>query len=940
MATTVPLRGSEPPDDDPTREPERTRATPDPPQESEQTAPLAGSRITEGLPEVSQVPLVEGPGLPKKKGEMLGRYLLLGQLGRGGMGAVYAAYDPELDRRVAIKVVETPDPTHAEQLQSRLLREAQAMARVSHPNVVPIHDVGTTKDGVFMAMDLVEGQTMRGWLSESKRSSREILRAFIDAGRGLQAAHGAGLVHRDFKPDNVLIARDGRVMVTDFGLARLAATDLPAYRPSGVKAAPSKDGPAPRSNSSSGILSVELTRAGVVMGTPNYMSVEQYRGEIADERSDQFSFCASLYWALFKQRPFEPQQMQGFVAEDAPGAASPVRPAPSVRTVPARVRRAIDRGMALEPAQRFPSMALLLRELEASVQRTWRTPAAFAGALAVAALGGTFAVQRQASDLSQRCTGGPKMLATAWNDGVRARLIDRFTATSPETGAGQAQRTATALDAYAASWLQMHREACEATAVRHEQSEAVMQLRMACLSTRLKEVASLTALFSAGDKAVVKQSVDAALGLSSLRGCADIAALTGVVPLPEEPAARREADAISSDLAEINALRLAGNYALALERTQASAARAAKLGYRPLEALAAYYRGLLEDRVGKPEEGQRSLQAAVGLADAARDDALKVRIASRLVYLMQLKDKFQEGHLWEGVGRGALERGGGDEELEGDLLSAVGQLLLAEGRPNDAVEMERRGVALLERALGPNSSKRANALGNLGIVELEQGRRQDAVTHLGDAVTAIERLRGPDHPTLAGPLEWLGVALSEQGQFDRARLAVDRALAINRAKFGPTSLKVAWTLDNKAQVLQNAKRFDESLALYREALALKQAEEKPDPVALAYSLDGVGQSLLGLGKAKEAAATLDKALSMRGPETLPRGETRFALARALWAASPKDRARARQLLAGAKSDFEAGGREDKALEVDAWLASALKAGPEGKPKPEMRPKRR
>jgi tetratricopeptide (TPR) repeat protein len=660
------------------------------------------------------------------------------------------------------------------------------------------------------------------------------------------------------------------------------------------------------------------------MGTPNYMSVEQYRGQTADERSDQFSFCASLYWALFKQRPFEPQRMQGFVAEDVPGAPSPIRPSPSVRGVPARVRRAIDRGMSLEPSQRFPTMALLLRELEATVQRSWRVPAAFAGALAVAALGGTFAVQRQVTEIAQRCTGGPKLLAGAWNDAVRGRILERFTATAPETGAGQAQRTATALDFYGASWVQMHREACEATAVRHEQSEAVMQLRMACLSTRLKEVASLTALFAAADPAVVKQSVDAALGLSSLRGCADIAALTGLVPLPEEPAARREADAISSDLAEINALRLAGNYALALERTQAAVARADKLGYRPLEALATFYRGLLEGRVGKAEEGQRSLEVAVGLADAARDDSLKVLIASRLVYLMQLKEKFPEGHLWEGVGRGALERGGGDEELEGELLSAVGQLLLAEGRPNDALEAGKRGVALLEHALGPNSAKRANALGNLGILEAELGRRQDAVAHLTAAVTAIERLRGPDHPTLAGPLERLAVALSEDGQFERAKVAVDRALAISRARFGPTSIKVAWTLDNKAQVFQNARRFDESLALYREALALKQAEEKPDPVALSYSLDGVGQSLLGLGKAKEAATTLEKALSMRGPESLPRGETRFALARALWAVSPKGRPRARQLLAGAKADYEAAGREDKAMTVDAWLASALK----------------
>jgi tetratricopeptide (TPR) repeat protein len=919
---TVPLRGPKTP-----YEPEPTRETPgasEPTRESSQ-GPEETNRLdqtnrrTEALPEVSHVETIEGPGLARKKGETLGRYLILGQLGKGGMGAVYAAYDPELDRRVAIKVVETADPDHATQLQTRLLREAQAMARVSHPNVVPIHDVGTTKDGVFMAMDLVEGQTLRGWMSEAKRSSREILRKFIDAGRGLQAAHGAGLVHRDFKPDNVLVAGDGRVMVTDFGLARLSATEglPPTPRPEPA------DLPKARTNSSSGILSTEMTRPGVVMGTPNYMSVEQYRGEVADERSDQFSFCAALYWALFKQRPFEPQKMMGFAAEDAPGVPSPIRPTPSDRKVPSRVRRAIDRGMSLDPSHRFPSMALLLRELEASVQRTWRTPAAFGGAL-VALMGGSVVVmQRQVADLSQRCTGGPGLLASAWNDSVRARVQERFTTASPEAGAGQAQRTAAALDIYTASWLAMHRESCEATAIRHEQSEAVMQLRMACLSTRLKEVGSLTALFTSADKALVKQSVDAALGLSSLHACADIAALTGVVPLPEDPAERREADAVAGDLAEVNALRLAGNYPLALERALAAGARAAKLRYKPLEALAAYYRGLLEDRVGRRDDGQHTLEAAVGVADAARDDALKVRIASRLVYLMQLKESFHEGHLWEGVGMGALERKGGDEELEGDLLNSVGDLLLAEGRPSDALEAHRRGLALLERALGPNSSKRVNALGNLGVMEQQMGRRQDAITHLDAAVTAIDRLRGPDHPTLVGPLEQLAIALSETGELERARLAVDRALAIGRARFGPSSIKVAWTLDNRAQVFQNVKRFDESLATYREALALKQAVEKPDPVALSYSLDGVGQSLLGLGKTAEAAATLEKALSMRGPESLPRGETRFALAKALWV-KPKTRARAKQLLAGAKADFEAGGREDKALEVDAWMASALR----------------
>jgi hypothetical protein len=222
---------------------------------------------------------------------------------------------------------------------------------------------------------------------------------------------------------------------------------------------PEPEVPEARSSTSSGILSTEMTRPGGVMGTPNYMSVEQYRGEVADERSDQFSFCAALYWSLFKQRPFEPQKMMGFVAEDAPGVPSPIRPAPSVRKVPSRVRRAIDRGMSLDPTHRFPSMALLLRELEASVQRTWRTPAAFGGALVAAVVGGAVVVQRQvAADLSKRCTGGPGLMASAWNDSVRSAVQERFTTASPETGTGQAQRTAAALDVYTAAWLAMHRE--------------------------------------------------------------------------------------------------------------------------------------------------------------------------------------------------------------------------------------------------------------------------------------------------------------------------------------------------------------------------------------------------------------------------------------------------------------------------------------------------
>ena len=285
------------------------------------------------------------PGQPGK----IHRFAVLRLLGEGGMGVVYSAYDEELDRRVAIKLVRDAggDGSFG---RSRILREAQAMAKVSHPNVVQVYEVGEFAGQVFVAMEFVKGVTLTDWLAE-ERPWEEVRDMFLQAGRGLAAAHAQGLVHRDFKPDNVLVGADGRARVLDFGLAR-RETEAGVARPS--------DSFVARVGQSGDVLSTNLTLAGTIMGTPAYMSPEQHRGEPADARSDQFSFSVALFEALHRQHPF-PGETYHELSDAVLGGH--LRPPPAGSRVPEWLTRALVTGMATDPADRHPSMDTLLAEL-------------------------------------------------------------------------------------------------------------------------------------------------------------------------------------------------------------------------------------------------------------------------------------------------------------------------------------------------------------------------------------------------------------------------------------------------------------------------------------------------------------------------------------------------------------------------------------------------
>ncbi|HEY3358292.1 MAG TPA: protein kinase, partial [Polyangia bacterium] len=402
------------------------------------------------------------------RGASVGRYIVIDPIGAGGMSVVYAAYDAELDRKVALKLVHPGAAPAAglPEVQARLAREAQALARLSHPNVITVYEVGTRGDEIFLAMELVEGPTLAGWLAERLRTWRATVRMFLQAGAGLAAAHAAGLVHRDFKPHNVLVGPDGRARILDFGLAQPAAA--PRDRPE-RRAAPA-DG---AEDYRAGAGAAALTRTGARLGTPAYMAPEQHRGEAVDARTDQFSFCVALFEALHGVRPFDAGDAGDLRRAVTEGQ---LRAPPRDRRVPARLRRIVRRGLNVRPEDRYPTMDALLADLtRATRARWWKAAAAVAAAALVAgtALAGRAHWQRQES----ACLRAETRLVGVWDPERQRRGRAAFVATGLDGAAAAWAQSAARLDAYTRAWAAARDEACAATR-RGTQSEEVRDLRL------------------------------------------------------------------------------------------------------------------------------------------------------------------------------------------------------------------------------------------------------------------------------------------------------------------------------------------------------------------------------------------------------------------------------------------------------------------------------
>ena len=347
----------------------------------------------------------------------LGRYRLERKLGEGGMGVVHAAFDPDLERRVALKVLRVEDRSGSTEARQRLLREARAMARLTHPNVVVVHEVGNAHGRDYVAMELIDGDSVSDWLRGAKRDPEEILAVFLAAGRGLAAAHAANLVHRDFKPHNILRGHDGRVVVTDFGLARGVDT-LPAIKPDAFETTIAAHDAANAANTPSSLSGLTLT--GSVLGTPAYMAPEQWNAETVGPAADQFAFCVALWEALVGERPYRGDSVEQLKAAVERGPESL-----DASRVPRPFRKAVQRGLDPDPRKRWPSMDALLARLGRK-RRSRLAIALVVAGTALAAFGIAMSVTRpSATVVPPLCPPAARDVATVWSQSVRQRLAGR-----------------------------------------------------------------------------------------------------------------------------------------------------------------------------------------------------------------------------------------------------------------------------------------------------------------------------------------------------------------------------------------------------------------------------------------------------------------------------------------------------------------------------------
>ncbi|MEP7009105.1 MAG: serine/threonine-protein kinase [Acidobacteriota bacterium] len=846
------------------------------------------------------------------RGSVVDRFVILDVVGRGGMGVVYAAYDPDLDRKIALKLVRPNRPGAGE---GQLLREAQAIARLSHPNVVAVYDVGTHRDQVFLAMELVEGRNLGPWLAQAPRSVREILDVFIAAGRGLAAAHAAGLVHRDFKPDNVLIGNDGRVRVADFGVARRfeSAGEQPAeFRDLPEEARSAR---ATRSTVAVG----EATRFGMAVGTVPYMAPEQLRRGVADAKSDQFAFSIALFEALYGERPFAGQGALDLALAMESGELR--TPNPPGRRIPPAFRAALGRGLAFDPAARFSSMDELLSTLahdpEAARRRAW----GIAAVLALLIVAG-FGLRELALRRARVCAGGEEKVADLWNPQRKAAVAAAFRATGLPFAEGTWAGVERVLDRYAADWAGMHREACEATRVRGDQSEALLDRRMFCLDQRLRDAGALIDLLSHADGAVVEKSVAASIDLPALASCADLSAINARVPPPADPKVRAAARIVGQQVAAARASYAAGQYKAGVNPARRAADAAGKIAYPPLRAEALVVLGGLEERTEDFAAARETLHSAWWTAEAGADDEVKTRAATELMRLERLQSRFDVGSDWGRFAAATLDRLGSEPSLKAGYLLELGLLRSEEGKYNEALVPLREAVALRRKAaeraelvgplgslgmvlhrkgeyeparkayeealalgrreLGAEHPEVASMLQRVGNLLFDQGRYEESATYSRQALAIREKVLGKDHYQVGASLTSLGNALSELGRQAEALACYERGLALQSRAFGEGSPGVAVTLNNMANVYLKQRRFDLAEQQFRRVYEIRSKALGPEHPATALALHNIGVTLDQSGQPGEALPFFEKSLSISehalGPDHPTIVETLLAIA--------------------------------------------------------------
>ena len=850
--------------------------------------------------------------------ERIGRYQVRARLGEGGMGTVFAAYDPQLERDVAVKLVH-PELAERGGLE-RLLREGRALAQLAHPNVIAVHDVGVHEDTVFMAMELVDGETLAAWLAAQPRSWRALTAKFVAAGRGIAAAHRAGIVHRDVKPENILLDREGEPKVADFGLA-------------GQPDAATRAATVPEDRAG------RLTHPGAVLGTPMFMSPEQRRGDEVGPATDQYSLCAALTSALFDDQPR--------------------------RAVPGWLRRALARGMASDPARRFRSIDELIAALDPARRAVRLRRLALGGAVvAVVATAATlYALTRERDDAGAACEAAAADRASLWAPGRRAAVEGAVLA----TGVAYAGETWTRIDRAVAEHVRLLAGAEHGLCAQRPHSvdaSAAFARGLLCLADRRAELSGLTERLARLARAEAHVAVSLVHELSPVEDCANPAILAAEAAARANPAGAATRAEIAAAIRDAHEAQAAGRYRAAADHAKHAVALARAFGGVILaRALLAMDYATLVDGFGVLEAAARE---AAAIAEAVHADELRaLALADLMLAMARTPGREHEALAFEPLVEAAIARVDRHAALTPVVQRARAIAQVRIGRTEDAIQSMRDALASARAALPPDDPRMPEYLYGVGVTlgmvrrdaeslafhdeayrvatavwghehpntarfEINRATKHAALgdckaalvelAHARALLTGVLPLDSPEHLQIA---QAMGACYYMAHDYDPALREYTARQAALRDAGRERSAEMAGSWVDVGDVQYDRKDYRAAADSYRRSVAGYEDVVGKADARLGLPLSRLGEAELAAGRTAPAIAAFERALDIyraAGVPPIVGADAAFPLARALWPRR-EERARALALARSARDAWAAGGAAytERMQAADAWL---------------------
>ncbi|MEM7159548.1 MAG: serine/threonine-protein kinase [Myxococcota bacterium] len=745
------------------------------------------------------------------------RFEIRQRLGSGGMGTVYEAYDPQLDRAVALKVLRADASGTDSDTTTSPLREARAAARVVHPNVVAIHEVGQIDHEGFVAMELVPGHTLRAWLTEAPRPTDEVIEVMLAAGRGLAAAHEAGLVHRDFKPDNVLIREDGQVKVVDFGLARMHTEIVESSTEPGTSSAPDPSA------------SVTCTWA----GTPAYMAPEQHDGAKASPRSDQFAFCISLFEALYGERPFAGRSRAALALAVREGEVEFPRRKGVSRAIAAVLRR----GLQTEPEHRWPDMASVLDALRRARRRPRliRLTALLATTTVAAVTLGWMArptpepTPAAAVDPGPSCDDGLARLRGVWDEQRREAVVKTVGAPGPDATA-IATTAAERLDAYGEQWAAAHDLHCVATRDGEVRPGLEAQTNR-CLERRRDALGALVDVLAGDSPVKLHKVVTAVDNLPSIDDCQD-ERLLGILPdPPSDPEVARRVRELTPRVAKVYALNAASLFEDAVKEAEITVVAAREIGHLPLLADALQRLGQAQSALFR-DEARATLEEAVLTAEKAGYDLRKIDVlialANNAAHIIR---KYDAARDYLRRARASLDRIGGEPGREIRMLSTQAGVHWMSAEYDEALAAAKQAIELCEATGREERTYIVSPLSTAAMLHTMKGEPDLAMPYYQRALKILAKTVGPTHASTMGLRNNIALNYGEAGDYDAEIREFRELMKLHEQRGEKGRIDSVRTLRNLCRSQLVAEYIDDASSCIEDAVALaRDVGYEPDLV--------------------------------------------------------------------------------------------------------------